>query len=315
METLFNFPTFAVIPSALGPLQALMAILPHLLVVLGTALIAISKPKTYRTLIRYCWAHKGLTLMALAPVGLFFFSGSIFGVKAIDEKGGASWTAFRGGPERNGAVPGSRGPFENARVLWNYFPSGMALQEIDSSPTVVGNRVYFGASLQTPLKKAGSITCLDTETGAVVWQYRGEGMDRPIQPVFSSPAVGGGTAAGSSKDPGKVQSGADARYLVSGEGYHEEQNARILCLDLERVRSSGGKQPPEFKWSVQTTSHVETGPAIFENKVYAGAGDDGWWCIDLETGKVIWRLEGNAYYVINEGPQVETLPSRCTQRF
>ncbi|HYG74533.1 MAG TPA: hypothetical protein VEK08_05970, partial [Planctomycetota bacterium] len=109
-----NLLSPAVIPSALGPLQALMAILPHLLVVFGAAIMAVAKPKTYRTLIKYCWTHKGLTVLALSPFGLFFFSGKLLGAKATQEKGGTAWSCFRGSPDRTGSVAGSRGPMEGA---------------------------------------------------------------------------------------------------------------------------------------------------------------------------------------------------------
>lgn len=302
MIDLFDFSTFAVIPSALGPIQALMTVLPYLLAAFGTAIVGVFKPKTYRALLRYCWTHKGLTLVCLSPFALLYYRHSLFGAKVVNEKGGSAWVCFRGSPERTGAVPGAHGPFEGARIIWNELKSSAGqIQAIDSSPTVVGNRVYFGTSIQTPLKKSGSITCLDTDTGAVAWQFTGEGMDRPLQPVFSSPAIGGGSS-NSAKAPFD-----EARYLVCGEGYHVEQDSRIICLDLACVRASGGKQPPEYKWSVQITNHVESSPCIFENHVYVGTGDDGWWCIDLESGKVKWRLEGNEYYVINAGPQADAL--------
>lgn len=295
MLPFFEINSPAVIPSALGPLQALIAILPHLIVILTTALVALFKPKSYRALVRYFWAHKILALICIslgASIVYLVFFGSLFSGKASQEKIGSPWIAFRGGPERTGAVPGARGPLENARVNWNYSRSSPGkIQAIDSSPTVIGNRLYFGTSIQTPFTKSGTIVCLDTDTGAEVWKFSGEGMYRPLQPVFASPAVGGD----------------GARYLVSGEGYHVEDDSRIFCLDLARVRASGGKEPPTFKWSVQVTNHVESSPAIFENNVYAGTGDDGWWCIDLESGRVKWHLEGCNHYVIQAGPQVDAL--------
>ncbi len=299
MFDLANFSTPAVIPSAIGPLQALIAILPHLMVVLGTVLVAFFKPKTYRALFRYCWAHKGLTTLVAAPVVLFFFRGALFGAKVVDEKGGAAWTAFRGGPERTGALAGARGPFENPLKIWSEPKTSTGtVQEINASPTVVGNRVYFGTNVQTVKDPYGSIFCLDADTGATAWTFSGKGMDRPLQPIFSSPALGGGSA-----DAGKSPAG-EARYLVCGEGYHKNDDSRIFCIDLAPVRASG---KPEFKWSIPTTNHVECSPCIFENKVYCGSGDDGWWCIDLESGKVKWHLDGCEYYVIKAGAQADAL--------
>jgi len=296
MQTFFE-PSFAVIPSALGPLQALMTILPHLIVVFGAVLFRLLKPTTYRLLLHYCWAHKGITLMALSPAALLFYS-SFSNAKITESKGGTPWISFRGGPERTGATPGARGPFENAAQAWNYMPSGVgSVQAIDSSPTVVGNRVFFGVSLQMPASKSGSITCLDAESGGVVWQFGAE-MTPPLQPVFSSPAVGGPTPSATAADAMK--------YLVTGEGYHVERDSRIICLDLSPTQDQSGAKPL-LKWAVQTTSHVESSPCIFENKAYIGAGDDGWWCVDLETGKVLWRVEGCTHYILTEGPQADAL--------
>ncbi|HYG77179.1 MAG TPA: PQQ-binding-like beta-propeller repeat protein, partial [Planctomycetota bacterium] len=184
----------------------------------------------------------------------------------------------------------SRGPLEGATAK-NVFNSGSTVQAIDSSPTVVGNRVYFGTSIQGLSSKSGTITCLDSETGALVWQYTGADLTPVLQPVFSSPAV-------------TVENG-EAKYLLSGEGYHVERDSRIICLDLGEARKTG--TTPRAKWIVQTTSHVESSPCVFEGKVYIGAGDDGWWCVDVETGKVIWRVEGCTHYIVQEGPHVEAL--------
>jgi outer membrane protein assembly factor BamB len=50
---------------------------------------------------------------------------------------------------------------------------------------------------------------------------------------------------------------------------------------------------------VPTTSHVESSPAIWNGKAYVGAGNDGFYCVELEPrdGKphVVWHLEGKDY--------------------
>ncbi|MCY3023635.1 MAG: PQQ-binding-like beta-propeller repeat protein, partial [Planctomycetota bacterium] len=193
---------------------------------------------------------------------------------------------------------------ENGQVLWNYTPPATGrVQAIDSSPAVVGDRVYFGVSAQSPFRKSGALYCVDTAKGALAWKYTGDGELNPgLQPVFSSPAIGGEfkTAA-----PGE---GREGRYLVTGEGYHDERNCRFICLDLEPVRTSRGQQPPRLHWARPTTSHVESSPCIFEGKAYVGAGDDGVWCVDLETGQLKWRLEGAPFYLVKLGEQARTLP-------
>ena len=289
----------AVVPSAIGPLQALYTILPYLVGLLGAACVAVLKPRTYSAFFRYCRVHKLLTVILLAGLGLGCWGVTLLsGATIVREQTGAPWTAFRSGPLRQGAVLGAQGPLGDPRLLWNYTPAAAGrVASIDSSPTVVGNRVYFGLSAQSPFRKSGAICCLDTDSGAVVWKYTGEGELEPgLQPVFSSPAVGG-----------KFAAGGEGRYLVCGEGYHDERQSRILCLDLEPVKASGGARPPKLHWARQTTSHLESSPCIFEGKVYACSGDDGIWCVELETGRLLWHLEGGPFCLVKKGAQAEAL--------
>jgi len=296
----FAPPAHAVVPSAIGPLQALYTVLPYLVGLLSAAAVAVFKPRTYGALLRYAKAHKLLTLLVLAGLGCGCWGFTLLGgAAAVQEQTGAPWTAFRSGPLRHGAVAGAKGPLANPRILWNYTPAATGrVASIDSSPAVVGNRVYVGMSAQSPFRKSGALCCLDAASGALVWKYTGEGeLDPGLQPVFSSPAIGGKFAAG----------GGEGKYLVCGEGYHDERNSRIICLDLEPVKASGGTQPPKLHWARQTTSHLESSPCIFEGKVYTGAGDDGIWCVELETGRLLWHLEGGPFCFAKKGPQADAL--------
>jgi outer membrane protein assembly factor BamB len=288
----------AVIPSAFGPIQALLVILPQLLVALAAAVVALFKPRTYRFLAAYLWSHKILTLVlaglaAVAIVG----PGAIFGGGAVAaERRGAAWEAFRGGPLRTGTVPGSSGPVAAPEVLWKLTLGASAA--VDSSPALVGNRLYFGAARHSAFGGgSGLLAAADAETGRLVWEYDGKGdLAPPLRPVFSSPAV--------AAEPDPAGGPPAARFLVSGEGYHEDKNCRLVCLDLEPVRR--GEPRPRLHWSVQTTSHVESSPCVFDGKAFVGAGDDGFWAVNLADGRVLWRLEGAPSYRL-EGPQVEAL--------
>ena len=282
----------AVIPSAFGPIQALLVILPQLLLAFALGVVALFKPRTYKLLFAYLWAHKALSaaLVGLAVLGVWGV-GRLFTTGVSAEKGGEAWTAFRGGASRTGATPGARGPRRAPRTAWqvgsDILGSGGA---VDSSPAVVGNRVYFGSGVSSVLgASAGALHAIDLDSGGRAWSWTGAGeLPAPLRPVFASPAL-------------------DARFLVSGEGYHEDRDCRLIALDLDPVRASGGKQPPKLHGWVQTTSHVESSPAIHEGRAYVGAGDDGFYCFDLAAGKVAWRLEGDAYYEIAAGPQAEAL--------
>lgn len=282
----------AVIPSAFGPIQALLVILPQLLLAFALGVVALFKPRTYKLLFAYLWAHKILaaSLIGAAALGAWGL-GRLFTTEVAAEKAGGTWSAFRGGPTRTGALPGAAGPRRPPRPAWqvgsDVLGSGGA---VDSSPAVVGNRVYFASGVASVMGQAtGALHAIDLDTGGRAWSWTGKGeLPAPLRPVFASPSV-------------------NERFLVSGEGYHEDRDCRLVALDLEPVRASGGKAPPKLHGWVQTTSHVESSPAIADGRAYVGAGDDGFYCFDLAAGRVVWRIEGDAFYEIAAGPQAEAL--------
>ena len=295
----------AVIPSAMGPIQALIVVLPQILLALGAALVALFKPRTYKFLGAYLWSHKAFTAVLVAAVAFLIWGPSFSGGKAKAEQSGAPWTAFRGGPGRSGAVAGAKGFQAAPRIEWKLAGDalGGSTVAVDSSPAIVGNRLYFGAAynLGSPFGSSGAIVAVDTDTGAVAWRWTGKGeLPTPLHPVFSPPAVWA--------EPPEKGAPPAARYLVCGEGYHEDKDGRLICLDLEPVRKSGGKEPPKLAWFLQATDHAEASPCIHEGKVVTGCGDDGVWCLELATGKVLWHIEGEpAEYEVTEGPKAAAL--------
>jgi outer membrane protein assembly factor BamB len=295
----------AVIPSAFGPIQALIVILPQLLLALAGLLLAIFKPRTYKLLGAYLWSHKAFTVVLLVAIGFLIWAPSFSGGKVADEQVGAAWSAFRGGPGRTGAVAGAKGPQSQPRILWKIAgdPLGGATAAVDSSPAVVGNRLYFGVGNNSILSLSGSegsIACVDADTGTLAWRWRGDReLPSPLKAVFSSPVVW--------VEPPEKGAPPAARYLVCGEGYHADREGRLICLDLEPVRKSKGKEPPKLLWFLQATDHVESSPCIHEGKVFVGTGDDGYWCVDLPTGKILWHVEGSCTSYELTGPRAAAL--------
>jgi eukaryotic-like serine/threonine-protein kinase len=270
----------AVVPVLIGPLQAFLAILPGLLLALGTMLLAIFSPRGMKKICLFFWHQKifSVCVILLIAGGVYASSNNWWmtgDVTAAME--GKDWTAFRGGPERRGFVlnltnPALSDPTEPDAV-WDY----VGEETFYSTPTVVGNRVYATFADQGPFKDNGGILCLDTETGGEVWRFTK--LKGGFRATFSSPAVQGD-------------------YIVSGEGLHFTRDARIVCIN------KNGK----LLWSHQTKSHVESSPCIANGKVYIGAGDDGYYCLSLEPkdGKanVIWHLEGDEYRDCEASPIV-----------
>ena len=159
------------------------------------------------------------------------------------------------------------------RALWEYKePDGAMML---SSPAVVGDRVYGASSLQNVDGKIyGGIYCVDAGTGKQIWA-----TNEPLKAFFSSPALS-----------------ADGKYLVIGQGLHDDKDCELLCLETE-----SGK----VHWRVKTTLHVEGSPAIHGDMVVVGAGaiegpdhkpttDPGEViAVRISDGMVLWRCQVN----------------------
>ena len=262
--------TFAVIPIFVGPLQVLLAMLPAILLGLGSALLALFKPGTFKLALRILWRMK---LSVLLAAGIIV--GSVMGARAVwrrstngigaAEASASEWAVFRGGARRTGAVAGSPSPVEGG-INWAFASEAKTFH---SSPAIVGNRLYVTSAEVGVFSNRGAIYCLDADTGGVVWKTVPDGF----RATFSSPAVSG-------------------KYLVTGEGLHQTQDGRISCLDVTR----GGA----LLWSYRTKSHVESSPAIANGRAYIGAGDDGYYCFELEPDSrgnpvMVWHLAGDKY--------------------
>jgi outer membrane protein assembly factor BamB len=146
------------------------------------------------------------------------------------------------------------------RVAWRFQPK-VERCWIASSPRVDGGRVYIGVALPSAFGSSGAVYCLDCKNGKEIWMFNdGGGMND----VFSSPCLAG-------------------ERVYIGEGFHQHADCKLYCLDA----ATGKKQ-----WDFATTSHIESTPCVWGNKVYFGAGDDGLYCLDADTGKKIWHKPG-----------------------
>jgi len=280
----------AVVPVLVGPLQALMAVLPGILIALGGLIVTMFKPSTVKRLLLLLWSQKlivapAIVLSAGAVWGLITLSALAFPAAAGDVAAatGGNWPLWRGGPQRRGAVLDAEDP-AHGKLVWSFSHDG--IKNFYCSPAVAGNRVYATSSRWELFKKDGAIYSLDADTGKLVWMFNSQGY----RATFSSPAV--------YHDKEK-----DKRYLVVGEGLHLTDDARVFCLDVE---ASEKKQKGVMLWSYRTKSHVESSPCIADGKVFIGAGGDGMYCFDLEQkdeeAEFKWHLSGQEY------PDCETSP-------
>jgi len=131
-----------------------------------------------------------------------------------------------------------------------------------NSPFVAEDRIFLGAAHHDGFHQDGEVYAIDPVTGRLAWSSRG---DSDLRPVFGSPCF------------------ADRR-LYFGEGLHGDRNCRLFCLNYS------GRIPTDY-WSFATLGHIESNAVVSSPRVYFGAGDDGLYCLDIETGKKLWHLE------------------------
>jgi len=270
----FSLAPFAVIPVVAPILPVIAAVLLGVLVAAGGVLVSMFRPRAILGGIKLLWRLK-LSVALVAAVG----AGGVWAalmlwpdrptVPVEQAETGSDWPLFHGGPARTGAVPGADQPNRPA-VHWIFQDGNVGFY---SSPAVVGNRVYVASQTPSVFKGVGSgeIYCFDADTGQVAWHKAPKGY----QATFSSPSVSGD-------------------YLVCGEGLHDTENARVICMDL-RPGHEG-----EILWTYQTDSHVECSPVIHNGRVYIGAGDDGYYCFELPPdadgrAQLVWHAPGQQF--------------------
>lgn len=267
----------AVIPQLLGPLTALMSIIPQILAFVGVAVITslvfardTTKLVFYKIGNFFTMKRVITSLISLVVlIGLAVLTYQIV-VRSVDttpkivkkdEKrvednaiAGVAWPTFRFNANRTGHVDNIPGP-SNEIPAWIFKDKGLKTIQFHSSPAVVGNRLYIGASIGAVFSTSGATYCIDTDKQEVVWRH-----DSDI-PIFSSPAVVAGRV-----------------YI--GEGFHQDDNCVLRCLDAKTG---------DPIWSFQTKSHVESTPFITQGRLYFTAGADGVYCLDALAGEEIWH--------------------------
>ena len=271
----FSAPAHAVIPSLLGPLQGLLAILPQILLFIAAGFAALFSFKRWRTRFSRLASARTRTKVIVCIAVFAVIGGSVaalivYGRWTIGPGGAASstatqdiqspdqiWSAFRGGLTRTGNIDEQPGP-EIGEEVWVFRDMDFRTGNFSSSPAVTGDRVYVGSAQADIFSKGGVLYCLDAGTGEMIWKYQTK------REIFSSPAV------------------VDGKVYI-GEGLHSDVDSELYCLDA----TTGS-----FLWSFQTSSHVESSPAVVDGRAFFGGGADGVYCVDAETGEQIWLYPG-----------------------
>jgi outer membrane protein assembly factor BamB len=159
--------------------------------------------------------------------------------------------------------------------LWSFRPEDTMFLGV---PAVAGDRVLVAGCQSDLGGYTGVLACLDRHTGKPFWQIT-EHKGEPLRPFFSSPAVT-----------------ADGKYLVIGQGLHEDRDCSLLCFET----ATG-----QLRWAVKTALHIESSPAIAGDVAVIGVGaiegadgravGDPGYClaVRMSDGKELWRQPVN----------------------
>lgn len=130
------------------------------------------------------------------------------------------------------------------------FEAGSAIL---SAPVINGGRVLF-------TNDKGSLSCLDKNTGEVIFKYESEGKKS------STPLIYG-----------------ENIYYLNGSGdllvINSESGQLIKSINL-------GKTNKKDEWD-----YFLSEPIIFEDSIYVGAGKKGFYSIDIETLDINWEFK------------------------
>ena len=258
---LMTKPVLAVAPGLIGPLQALLQMLPQMLAAL-TALLGGLLSNPYLRLL----ARKHLKLLILlavlllASVGALIYSAQdrrlpvLATPSATPPPSQQNWVAFRGSLDGggSGAIDGRPLP-ASPPTRWIHTDKDNA--QYLSSPVAVNGRCFVGASLFQSSNSFGAIECFDTQDGKLIWRA----LTR--HPVFSSPVISKGR-------------------VYCGEGLHEDNDCQLYCLDAQSGKTV---------FTIKTHGHVEASPTLVGDKLLFSAGGEGFYCAQAQTGQVIWR--------------------------
>jgi outer membrane protein assembly factor BamB len=197
----------------------------------------------------------GGSVALLLLFGLLAFISPSSAVGGLDSQ---EWPTHRGDWARTGLARVEI-PAE-LELLWE-FPGEWRVLESRSSPAVTEGKVFFTAvNVKEGSPSFGYLYfyALDAENGSVIWYYRG-GRD-----------AGGGVHPAPTVIDGTVYVG-DEDYLYAFDAETGEIKWRFEVPKIPGLRG------------------VDGAPVVVDNRVYFGCWSGWFFCVDANTGELIWE--------------------------
>jgi outer membrane protein assembly factor BamB len=154
----------------------------------------------------------------------------------------------------------------------------------ESSPTVVGSRLYFGTA-------EGKVYCLRVSDGKTLWSYQ----------------VGGPVKGAITYDRGKVFFGSYDGHVYAltaatgklvwtspsfGHFYSTPAVAysRVYIGSTDHSVYAFDERTGALVWSRATGSYVYASPAVYSGRVFIGSYDHVFYALDAATGSIEWTF-------------------------
>jgi outer membrane protein assembly factor BamB len=162
----------------------------------------------------------------------------------------------------------------------------------ESTPVVVGNRVYLGAW-------GHRVYALSVKTGKIIWSTATDG-EIDGSPAYASGTIYVGDNAGSiyalSAKTGVVRwVGHSFSGLFSGREYFYATPAvaygRVFAPNTDGTVYAFGATTGHLLWARNVGTYVYTAPAVWQQRIYVGTYDGKFLALDAATGDVRWEYE------------------------
>jgi eukaryotic-like serine/threonine-protein kinase len=178
-------------------------------------------------------------------------------------------------------------------TTWTYNATAGAFL---SGPTVRDGKVYAGMN-------NGMVKAVDQITGNIVWSYTCK------EDVYSTPMVRGDMCIVGSYDDTirciDAFAGTDAiRWKIPTA----ERISSSATIDVDRETVYIGSNDfnlyainhvtGKIRWKFPTGSIIRSSPTLYNNKIYFTSFDKYLYCVDVNNGKLVWKVNINA---VNQG--------------
>jgi outer membrane protein assembly factor BamB len=179
---------------------------------------------------------------------------------------------------------------DTGEKIWNFTAKNL----IQSTPTIVDERLYIGSNDY-------SVYCLNPQNGALIWQHKTQG------PILSSPLVVNNTVYVGSYDNNVYAINAlNGSRLWNFTTGHEIWASPAYADDCIYIGSLDGNMYSLWanngtkRWNFSSITDtwekaIYSTCAIFQGQMFYGAEDQNVYCLNIQTGDLIWYYGSEGY--------------------